>query len=369
VGILQPENLIFSDQIDEHKHSDAHIKIIDFGCAVEVSKFTRTTEMAGTPWYLAPEMLLSPVTRSVSVVSATKDVKLPTKKQAGVEICQCDMWSVGVIVFFMLTGRLPFDGPTKTQVYQAIVKAQYEYPENIDLSKNAKDFIEKLLTIDWQKRMTCAQALAHPWISEGGASDLEFRKGYFEAMNIQQNKVKLRSAVERLLVNRMKEDDADVLKSRISKFQKDKNGLLDSSKVLSALDTIRKSIRVSFSPKRSTHSYSLSPNPEPANPMSPENKIADEDEEVIRMLFASLDHDGSGMIDPEELSKALLSQIDESEDQGGLDWDEVSKARGTTRKKLQTNLMTEIFQDSDINGDGKISMDEFLVAMGNAFKA
>eukprot|EP00475_Leptophrys_vorax_P041531 TRINITY_DN782_c0_g1_i1.p1 TRINITY_DN782_c0_g1~~TRINITY_DN782_c0_g1_i1.p1 ORF type:complete len:770 (-),score=202.62 TRINITY_DN782_c0_g1_i1:67-2265(-) len=383
---LKPENLMFSNVMDDSKAGDWQIKIIDFGCAIEVSKFTRNTVMAGTPWYLAPEMLLSPVTRSVSVVSATKDVKFSVaKKQAGVEICLVDMWSVGVIVFFMLTGRLPFDGPTRTQVYQAICKGLYEYPEDIELSDNAKDFIQGLLTLDWTQRMTCAQALEHPWIKKGGAAEEEFRSHYFTEMNKQQNKVKLRTAVERMLINKMNKRDADVLKSRISKFGNN-SGLIDSSAVMNALDNIRKSIRVSFAfrrppdPVSSFRSHnSISPPLSPAmsppltptsgnsNASSGDFKITGEDEEVIRMLFESLDHDESGNVDPEVLSKALLSQIDE--DPGSYDWDEASRARGMSRKKLQSNLLQEVFQESDVDGDGKISINEFLSAMTSAFKS
>jgi serine/threonine protein kinase len=167
------------------------LKIIDFGCASEVSKYSRNTEMAGTPFYLAPEMLLGAVARTNSVVLATKDFQFTSKKPVGIELCAGDMWSVGVIVFFMLTGNLPFDGSTRSAVYQAICQGQYKFPEHVSLSSNAKDFISKLLVVNWQDRLTCNEAIEHPWLKENGASNVEFRGKYFADLQMVQKQTEI----------------------------------------------------------------------------------------------------------------------------------------------------------------------------------
>jgi serine/threonine protein kinase len=152
--------------LEEKDSSDISnkIKIVDFGCAFEISKHSRNTEMAGTPFYLAPEMLLGAVSRTKSVIQATKDIHFNSKKPVGTDLCAGDMWSLGVIVYFMLTGSLPFEGPTRIAVYQSICKGQLKFPPEINLSLNAKDFVSKLLVVNWQDRMTCAEAVEHPWL-------------------------------------------------------------------------------------------------------------------------------------------------------------------------------------------------------------
>ena len=75
---------------------DDEIKIIDFGLAKEVKKEKLNTE-AGTPYYMAPEVV---------------------KGKYGPE---CDVWSVGVILYIMLSGHFPFNGNNKKQLYTQIL--------------------------------------------------------------------------------------------------------------------------------------------------------------------------------------------------------------------------------------------------------
>lgn len=84
-----------------------------------------------------------------------------------------DVWAIGVITYFLLCGYTPFDRDSNLEEMQAILVADYsftplEYWRGV--SKSAREFIKRCLTIDPTTRMTSHEALMHPWVtgSEGG---------------------------------------------------------------------------------------------------------------------------------------------------------------------------------------------------------
>ncbi len=79
-----------------------------------------------------------------------------------------DMWSVGVILFQLLCGRLPFEDLSKRALKEKIAIGKYEFSgtEWNDVSRGAKQFISTLLHPDPQVRMTVGEALAHPWMTQ-----------------------------------------------------------------------------------------------------------------------------------------------------------------------------------------------------------
>lgn len=79
---------------------------------------------------------------------------------------QCDLWSLGVVVFIVLFGFMPFYGPEERQVAQ-ILSGRYLVKPDMwaKVSSQAQDFIRSLLVVDPRQRLKAEQALAHPWIS------------------------------------------------------------------------------------------------------------------------------------------------------------------------------------------------------------
>jgi calcium/calmodulin-dependent protein kinase I len=100
--------------------------------------------MCGTPGYVAPEIL----------------EKTPYD-------WQCDIWSLGVMVFILLGGYAPFEEKDQKALFYKIVKADYEFHEEYwaSVSDDAKDFIRCLLTVHPRKRLTASQALKHKWMT------------------------------------------------------------------------------------------------------------------------------------------------------------------------------------------------------------
>lgn len=75
------------------------------------------------------------------------------------------MWSIGVIMYIMLCGFLPFTGNTHDEVFKKIIKGKYrmDQPEWDQHSSHAKDLLKQLLTVNHLERITPEDALKHPW--------------------------------------------------------------------------------------------------------------------------------------------------------------------------------------------------------------
>uniref|UniRef100_A0A8C1TKD6 calcium/calmodulin-dependent protein kinase n=1 Tax=Cyprinus carpio TaxID=7962 RepID=A0A8C1TKD6_CYPCA len=137
---LKPENLLLAS-----KSKGAAVKLADFGLAIEVEGDQQAWfGFAGTPGYLSPEVL-------------RKD---PYGKAV-------DLWACGVILYILLVGYPPFWDEDQHRLYQQIKAGAYDFPspEWDTVTPEAKDLINKMLTINPSKRITAAEALKHPWIS------------------------------------------------------------------------------------------------------------------------------------------------------------------------------------------------------------
>ncbi|KAI8081740.1 kinase-like domain-containing protein [Halteromyces radiatus] len=137
---LKPENLIFRTA-DE----DSDLLIADFGLSriIDSEKFDVLRTTCGTPGYMAPEIFKK--------VGHGKPV---------------DVWAIGVICYFLLCGYTPFERDSNVDEMNAIIRADYTFDEEywVGVSDDAKDFIQRCLTIDMEKRMTVHEALEHPWL-------------------------------------------------------------------------------------------------------------------------------------------------------------------------------------------------------------
>ena len=135
---IQAEHLMFAKN-----DMNSPVKIIDFGVAtVHKPGDAPMTAFAGSLRSVAPEVV---------------------KRSYGRE---CDLWSIGVITYFLLTQNMPFNGATSNEVFQKIVSGRFFYPKwtETGLSEESKDFIDRLIVVDPRKRLTARQALNHPWI-------------------------------------------------------------------------------------------------------------------------------------------------------------------------------------------------------------
>ncbi|VEU23570.1 DEKNAAC104510 [Brettanomyces naardenensis] len=139
---LKPENLLLD--------RDYNIKIADFGMAALESSDRLLETSCGSPHYAAPEIV-----SGLRYHGAASDV-----------------WSCGVILFALLTGRLPFDDENIRDLLLKVQKGKYEIVE--DVSSEARDLIAKMLTVDPEKRVKTRDILYHPLLLKyfGSPEDL-----------------------------------------------------------------------------------------------------------------------------------------------------------------------------------------------------
>ncbi|XP_039530629.1 calcium/calmodulin-dependent protein kinase type II delta 2 chain isoform X3 [Rhinichthys klamathensis goyatoka] len=176
---LKPENLLLAS-----KMKGAAVKLADFGLAIEVQGDQQAWfGFAGTPGYLSPEVL-------------RKD---PYGKPV-------DMWACGVILYILLVGYPPFWDEDQHRLYQQIKAGAYDFPspEWDTVTPEAKDLINKMLTINPSKRITASEALKHPWICQRSTvASMMHRQETVECLKKFNARRKLKGAIlTTLLVTR-----------------------------------------------------------------------------------------------------------------------------------------------------------------------
>ena len=140
---IKLENIMISD-IEKDiitKEEYFWIKIIDFGTAKIFQKNKKEKTVIGSTYYIAPEVL---------------------KKKYNEK---CDTWSIGVVLFMLITGVPPFDGKNDKDIILSIQKGKYDKNNKklLNYSKDVQDLLSKLLEVNVDKRLSSYEALNHPW--------------------------------------------------------------------------------------------------------------------------------------------------------------------------------------------------------------
>lgn len=131
---IKPENILLT--------TSGKMKLADFGLAVRVASGQKLSGIAGSPAYVAPEVLLGHYTEKV------------------------DIWAAGVLLHALLVGCLPFRGESLEAVFEAIKKVELDFQSGIweSVSELARDLIHRMLTRDVSTRLAADEVLRHPWI-------------------------------------------------------------------------------------------------------------------------------------------------------------------------------------------------------------
>ncbi|XP_023640253.1 serine/threonine-protein kinase ATG1c isoform X2 [Capsella rubella] len=142
---LKPQNLLLST--DEN---DADLKIADFGFARSLQPRGLAETLCGSPLYMAPEIM-----------------------QLQKYDAKADLWSVGAILFQLVTGRTPFTGNSQIQLLQNIIRStELQFPVDCrDLSLDCIDLCQKLLRRNPVERLTFEEFFNHPFLSDRQAYD------------------------------------------------------------------------------------------------------------------------------------------------------------------------------------------------------
>lgn len=324
---LKPENIIF-----ETKDPKSKIKVIDFGTSCHYEKGSKLKKKLGTPYYIAPEVL-----------KRNYDEK-------------CDVWSSGVIMYILLCGYPPFNGPNDKIIFQRVLEGKFAFPEEDwnTISKGAKDLIRRMLQYEPGKRISTQDCLSHQWLKEG--LNKEGKVNTTKVLNNLKNfnaKFKLQKAIILFIISffDLKEEKDELLKT-FKALDLDHDGQLTTDELL--------------------HGYSKMMGEEDAK------------KEVDR-IFAAIDVNNTGAIDFTEFllatvnHKKLLSQerltqvfkMFDTDNSGTISREEIKtffsmgqeQGKGTNENDV---FVMELIEEVDKNGDGEISFSEFKEMMSHA---
>ncbi len=266
------------------------IKLIDFGLSKHFADEEHMHQAVGSTYYVAPEVLLGNYTE------------------------KCDLWSMGVITYMMLSGSPPFWGNNDQLIRNRIIRGQYSVSDKVfkNVSKSGKDFIASLLKLDPASRPDAGKALRHPWLTKNASSQAHAAKGRL-----------------------MTKADLSVGLKKYSQFSKFRRTVLNV----------------------------VARNMPPA------------ELKVLRDTFQSIDVDNSGSLTINDLYKALRGHLSESEIQDiwknlnvaamdELDYNEFIAATMWMRLQLDEERLHEAFEAFDDEGKGFLTMEDVERVVG-----
>lgn len=132
--------------------NSGQVKICDFGVSKIISNNKKIFEQCGTPAYIAPEII----------------------SDKGYEGYYVDIWSLGVLLYAMVCGAVPFKANNMQELYTNIMKKGFTFP--VALSKEVRDLIRKMLNKVPNKRIMIPEILNHPWVTSEEEFDVDYEE-------------------------------------------------------------------------------------------------------------------------------------------------------------------------------------------------
>ena len=328
---LKPEN-IFIVKREDYDNDLLFIKIGDFGTAkwFEENKIERN--VVGSCYYIAPEVL---------------EKKYNEK---------CDLWSIGVIMYILLSGKPPFNGVNDEEIYKKILNGSYDLKSEPwdKISKEAKDLIYKLLLKDTEKRINAEDALKHKWFIDNQSKELF-------------NKIENKVVIEKMINNLLNYKNYSVIQEialayLVHNFNQTRN-VINACKLFNLIDTdndgkikesdllkglkkifddkdLEKKCHIIFENIDMNHNVYVEYEEFVRGAVDKEKFLS---ELTLKFAFRFFDKDGNTEIDYREIEEIFKDNVSD-----------INKAHEHFKK---------IIDEVDSNHDGKISFNEFCIAM------
>ena len=209
---IKPENILLNE--------NNIIKLTDFGWSNYMKLSDVRSTFCGTPLYLAPEMIISDFHNE-----------------------KVDIWCIGIILFELLVGRVPFNGMNKRTLINNIINCNIIWDNNIDI--DAKDLISKILIIDPNKRISLNEMMKHNFITKYNGNcesflikpcndnfieepfivSLETPESHLEKINKKKKKINEEKEIEQKIEKspKLKSEQVNLLKRVESLLNNEKN--------------------------------------------------------------------------------------------------------------------------------------------------
>lgn len=319
---LKPENFLFvtKDPIDK-----CILKVIDFGLACTYETGQVLSTKAGTPYYVAPQVL------------------------AGKYDQLSDLWSLGVIMYVLLCGYPPFHGDTDADVLAKVRLGNFSFAaaDWKNISEDAKNLIRMLLKMNPKDRHTAEQALNHVWVKNKApkAENVNLNSsGLVANLRGFRSQNKLKKAALHVIASQLGESQIKALRDTFMALDNNGDGLLTVNEL-----------------KEGLAKAGLKEIP------------AD-----LQQIMEEVDSDGSGVIDYTEFLAATLDKkvymsedvcwqafrIFDRDGDGKISQDEIKEVlKDSDVQNAAAKDMAELLADIDKNGDGEIDFEEFMQMM------
>ncbi|OMJ88871.1 hypothetical protein SteCoe_9073 [Stentor coeruleus] len=316
-GDMKPENILFIGK------DCTSLKIIDFGVSKSIKKEEKQVNCIGTAYYIAPESLEGVVTN------------------------KSDIWSCGVILYMMLCGMPPFNGRNDEEILKKVRRGIFDFSHKRwkNVSKNAKDLIQKMLNKDPERRFSASEAWNHSWVQSSVTKENqlgELGSSVLKHLAAFRANTRLQQATFSYIASSMTtSNEIDELRKAFIILDTDGNGHLSELELRRGFSNISLSASV---------------------------KLED--------ILKSCDSDMNGQIDYSEfitaaidwhkhLSKEILEntfKAYDKDDSGSISITELREFLGGDDDKMD-EFWKQLLEDADSNGDGVIDLQEFKELM------
>jgi len=313
----------------ESDKPDAEAKLIDFGLSQSYVKRThRLSDIVGTAYNMSPQVIRKQYTS------------------------KADLWACGVVAFILLSNKWPFDGTTTKDITSKILNndwnKDFEGDEWKHISSEAKSFISRLLAFEEDKRWErwdAGQALRSKWLTktfplDQRAPETNVMNSVTNALIQNSNDGKMKKLAMQVIAYNSSTKDIEKLRQAFDQFDGNNTGTINYWEFRTSLNQC---------------------------------KYKDAD---IKRIFKNLDVNGTGVIDYTEFIAATLETLGKIEDErirAAFDKLDEDNTGHISKDNLCTvlgekctandcdNLVNEIMEEADIDGDGTITYDEFLI--------
>jgi calcium-dependent protein kinase len=335
-GDLKLENiLIDSSAYKMYPNSAAEenfdIKLIDFGCSHFFSRDGKYSEVTGTAYYVAPEVLSNEYNE------------------------KADLWSCGVIMYILLCGKPPFVGYDEAEVLRNVKRGQFSFNQTAfrNISESAKNLITALLTYDTQARPSALQVLKHQWFKNNkddiSIIDLDYSKTVLNNLKNFNAEIKFQQAVVTFIThNLVTKDEMKNLRRIFKMVDKDNDGRISKKELQESFEDVFGTVLAEIE---------------------------------LDNLFKMIDHDNNGYIEYEEFLRATLDtslllneenlaqafNMFDIDKNGSISADEIKNVIGGGRN-IPDNVIVELLDEIEKKTDENITFDEFKKIMKSIVK-
>ena len=324
---LKPENIL----IVKREKNLLRIKICDFGTSKIHDKGTIQKKIVGSSYYIAPEIL---------------EKKYNEK---------CDLWSCGVILYILLSGKPPFEGIKDEEILEKVRFGKYDLNDSAfnNISNEAKELIQNLLIMDYHKRISAEDALNNIWFKKNKSKELF-------------NEIKDKQMIEKFVKNLKEYKSESVIQETALAYLVHNfpqiDDIVNACKLFNLID-------INGDGKITKNELF-----EGLNKKIKSNSLKKD----IDIIFKNIDSDNNGYIEYEEFVRAAIDKemfLNENilkfafryfdkDNSGEISYEEIEEVfKSHVQNDNVHQSLSQIISEVDTNGDGIISFDEFVDIM------